>query len=229
MQRKTEKGFSNYLSLRLIVTTLSLVLFLFIAYLIHTEKGFWFDQLLLDFSSSFITGSTYETIAFFTNLGTRNIVISIAVLSLIIVWWKTRDYLGMATIALVLYGSDQLYKILKDVFQRDRPIYDSAIDATGYSFPSGHATTSMAFYGILIYFILRYMKKSHLKTIAIVFLCCYLGFMGLSRVFLQAHYFSDVLAGFSIALVYLMLCIYIYEIVSTLLSRRVKKESELSM
>lgn len=229
IKRKAEMSMRDNVPVRLIVTTFCFGLFLFLSFLINTERAVWFDQWLVDFSGIHITGSTYNILAFYTKLGTREIVIMIAVLSLIFVWWKTKDYLAMVTIAIVLYGSDQLYKSLKDVFQRERPFYDPAIDAIGYSFPSGHATTSMAFYGILIYFLLRYMKKTRMKTITITFLCCHLGVMGISRVFLKVHYLSDVVAGFLIAFVYLILCIYIYEFISTLLSKKIKKKSELTM
>ncbi len=229
IQRKSEKSERYYLLIRMVFSILSLTLFLLLTYLINSEKAVWFDQLVLNFSISNITGVTYEFISFFTNLGSKTIVISIAVLAIILLWWKSRDYLGMVTIALVLIGSNQLFKILKDVFQRERPMYEPAIDAVGYSFPSGHSTVSMALYGIIIYFILKYMKKSHVKTIFVMILCCYIGLMGVSRALLQAHFISDVIAGFLIAFVYLMLCISFYEFFTNKFSRRIKKKSELSM
>jgi membrane-associated phospholipid phosphatase len=213
---------------KLTVSVGSFVLFIFLAYLIYTEKALWLDQLLVDLSRTHITGTTYSIISFFTNLGDKVIVISIAVLSLIVLWWKTKDYWGMGTIAVVLIGSNELFKLLKEVFQRERPIFEPAIDATGYSFPSGHSTVSMAFYGILIYFIIKYMKSTRLKAWVVRLLCCYILIMGLCRVFLQAHYLSDVLAGFAIGFVYLMICTSIYESI-VLRSHQMKKKSELTM
>jgi undecaprenyl-diphosphatase len=183
---------------------------------------------LIDFSRTYITGTTYSIISFFTNLGDKVIVISVAVLSLIVLWRKTKDYWGMGTIAIVLIGSNELFKLLKDVFQRERPIFDPAIDATGYSFPSGHSTVSMAFYGILIYFIIKYMKSSRLKSWIVRLMCFYILFMGLSRVLLQAHYISDVVAGFAVGFVYLMICTSIYESIVQR-SHQVKKKSELTL
>ncbi|WP_456276018.1 phosphatase PAP2 family protein [Bacillus sp. AK128] len=213
----------------LFATLGSLVLFFILAFIINKYDGLSIDKKLVVFAEENITGNTYHMIAFFTNLGSERVVIPVAVLSLLILWWKTRDYIGMVTIAIVLAGSNELFQILKGVFLRERPILDPSIDATGYSFPSGHSTVSMALYGIILYFILKYMQKSLMKNVIVVFLSGYILFMGLSRVLLKAHYLSDVLAGFAIGFVYLMACIFIYEKV---MERRVaikKKKSELTV
>jgi undecaprenyl-diphosphatase len=184
---------------------------------------------MLSFSQAYIFGSIYKILSFITNLGSKPVVISILVFTLILLWWRTRDYLGMITIAAVLIGSNELYKALKDIFQRERPIHDPAIDAIGYSFPSGHATVSMAFYGILIYFIWRYMKIGAGKSWSLYLLGFYILLMGMSRVLLQAHYISDVLAGFAVGFVYLMIWIVIYEAITQYFMKRKIRKSGFTM
>ncbi|MBM7659916.1 undecaprenyl-diphosphatase [Bacillus mesophilus] len=213
----------------LVATCGNLILFLLLAFTIHTYNGLWIDQPVVNFVQVHITGTGYNLIAFFTNLGDKVVVISVGVLSLFILWWKTRDYMGMITIAVVLAGSNELFQSLKDVFLRERPILDPSIDATGYSFPSGHSTVSMAFYGILLYFILKYMKSSLIKTGVILFFSFYILFMGVSRILLRAHYVSDVLAGFAIGFVYLMICIFVYEKVVERKELNRKNKSELTV
>lgn len=97
--------------------------------------------------------------------------------------------------------------LLKSTFQRSRPLKDFLIEESGYSFPSGHAMVSMAFYGLLIYLIMKSKLKRKTKIIINVILTIIILLIGLSRIYLGVHYASDVLAGISISITYLMIFI----------------------
>ncbi len=94
---------------------------------------------------------------------------------------------------------------LKQILQRPRPTEYRIINETGYSFPSGHSMTSMAFYGFIIYLIYKYVKNKYLKASLIAFLSILIISIGVSRIYLGVHYTSDVLAGFLIAISYLVI------------------------
>ncbi|MBM6617198.1 phosphatase PAP2 family protein [Bacillus suaedaesalsae] len=218
IQPKTTTATRNKLFVMPFIALGTLILFLVLAYLMQTEKSLAFDVKVSSLAEHYITGGMYEFISFFTNLGSKPVVIGIAIFTLILMWWKTRDYIGLLTVVGVLIGSDQLYKVLKDVYERERPILEPSIDAIGYSFPSGHATVSMAFYGIIIYFVWKYMKQSTSKTVALYVLGMYIFIMGMSRVLLRAHYISDVIAGFAIAFTYVTIWIFLYTVVTNIIS-----------
>lgn len=91
--------------------------------------------------------------------------------------------------------------------QRPRPTEFRIIEETGYSFPSGHSMTSMAFYGYLIYLIYKYVKNKYVKWISIVLLGILICSIGISRIYLGVHYTSDVLGGFLISVSYLVIYI----------------------
>ncbi len=97
--------------------------------------------------------------------------------------------------------------LLKVLIQRPRPTEFRLIDEKGYSFPSAHSMASMAFYGLLIYLIYKYVTNIYLKWILIVILSLLIISIGISRIYLGVHYTSDVLAGFLISLAYLILFI----------------------
>lgn len=113
------------------------------------------------------------------------------------------------------YGGVQIAnRLLKELFQRERPNWERLVEAQGYSFPSGHAMVSAALYGLIGYFISRHLHRTGKSawpaaalTIALV-LC-----IGMSRVYLGVHYPSDVAAGFVAGGLWLMLSIRVYHFI----------------
>lgn len=100
-----------------------------------------------------------------------------------------------------------LNQILKRILQRPRPTEFRIIEETGYSFPSGHSMVSMAFYGYLIYLSYKYIKNKYIKWGLTVLLGLLIGIIGVSRIYLGAHYTSDVIGGFLISIAYLIIYI----------------------
>jgi undecaprenyl-diphosphatase len=77
----------------------------------------------------------------------------------------------------------------------------------GWSFPSGHASGSLAVYAMLAYFILRGrdLQWWHLPLLFIA--AALVMVIGFSRAFLQVHCLSDVVAGYLVAGSWLCICI----------------------
>ena len=79
------------------------------------------------------------------------------------------------------------------------------INESGFSFPSGHAMVATAFYGILIFLILKTDIKKVYKKIWIIVLSTVILLIGISRIYLGVHYASDVIAGFSLSISYIII------------------------
>src|ERR687894_147497 len=101
-------------------------------------------------------------------------------------------------------GSAVLTTVLKGVFQRARPeLFDSGYHASFYSFPSGHATVAVGFYGMLTV-ILAYRLEGLARRAAAASGVLVVLLIGFSRLYLGVHYPTDVLAGYLAALLWLV-------------------------
>ena len=136
-----------------------------------------------------------------TNLSSAYVLIAIAIGTLLFI--KNKKIGLCVTGNLVI--STLRNQLLKYIIQRPRPEGYRLIAESGYSFPSGHSMVSMAFYGLIIYLIWKMVKNKRIKYVA----CGILGFLipmiGFSRIYLGVHYASDVIGGFAISIVYLLL------------------------
>jgi len=86
--------------------------------------------------------------------------------------------------------------VIKELMQRARPLGQVLTWAPGYSFPSGHSACSMFVYGFLIYWIFRQEWPKIYKYLSAAVLGLLIALIGFSRIYLNAHYASDVLAGY---------------------------------
>ena len=103
-------------------------------------------------------------------------------------------------------------RLLKFIIRRPRPQAFVLVIENGYSFPSAHAMIGFAFYGFIIYLIMKSKKNKKEKIIYSTLLSLLILVVGISRIYLGVHYASDVIGGFLIALLYLVIFIkYIYK------------------
>lgn len=135
---------------------------------------------------------------------TTYIIIIAIILSLLFLFkWKEKNIAKLIPCSLLLVTI--INNTLKVIFQRERPLGHRLIEITGYSFPSGHAMASMAFYGLLIYIIYHKVLNKSLRNILISINIIIILLIGISRVYLGVHYLSDIIVGYSISIIYLLL------------------------
>ncbi|MFH1521982.1 MAG: phosphatase PAP2 family protein [archaeon] len=110
-------------------------------------------------------------------------------------------FLASATIATGI-----AIKLLKEIFQRARPL-NGLIQESGFAFPSGHVTMTVVFLGLIVY--LFASKKHKLGAVLIATLIVFL--VGFTRLYLQVHWLTDILASFVIGGIILASSIIIYK------------------
>ena len=101
--------------------------------------------------------------------------------------------------------------LIKFLSNRPRPHSELSLFENTMSFPSGHMAHSLFVYGFLGYLLSKYVK-SRIYSLSIMLLGIILaGMIGLSRLYLGLHWFSDILGGFTLSAAYLCLCIGLLE------------------
>lgn len=112
-------------------------------------------------------------------------------------------------------GSTFVSAVIKTLIARPRPDANLVILFGNFgkndSFPSGHVLFAMGFYGFLLFLAFTKLKKGNLKKIIIGLLITIIILMGLSRIYLGAHWFSDVLGSYLLGTLWLYLMVYFYK------------------
>lgn len=184
-----------------IIALVMLVIFIQIIIAISKETILVFDTFCYDKVSLLISDKMTFFVKMITNLGSAFALITITLL--IILFFKNKKYGILTGINLLVVFLFNL--VLKFIFARPRPIDINLIEESGYSFPSAHAMVSTAFYGFIIYLILKSNLSKLNKTIYSVLLTILIVFICITRVYLGVHYASDVLGGAIIATLYTIL------------------------
>lgn len=161
------------------------------------------DTSLYNLIIKLMSTNTTTIMKFISYLGSATVLIILTFIFLIILKNK-RDskYIAVNLILVFL-----LNRFLKLIIARPRPEILRLVQEDGYSFPSGHSMVSMGFYGFLIYLIFKNIQSKKLKYPLIIFLSILILLIGISRIYLGVHYFTDVIGGFIIAIIYLIVFI----------------------
>lgn len=137
--------------------------------------------------------------------------ITIILLCIILIILPNRKKYGIPVTLAELIGL-AIYKPMKHLFLRARPdVIYHLVEQGGYSFPSGHSTTSVIVYGLLFYLIRKNCKNEKLKNFLSA-LCLILAFtIAPSRLYVGVHWATDVICGALIGFGILMLAITVLE------------------
>jgi membrane protein DedA with SNARE-associated domain/membrane-associated phospholipid phosphatase len=135
-------------------------------------------------------------------------------LLVVLVLLARRQYLLLGGWVAAVAGGGLLDVELKRVFHRTRPVWDvPLLTAPGWSFPSGHALGSLVAYGMLAYLLVRTADRRRRRLAIIACAALLVLLIGLSRMYLGVHYFSDVIGGYAAGVVWLAACISGLEVV----------------
>jgi membrane-associated phospholipid phosphatase len=138
----------------------------------------------------------------FTALGEPTVLVTAGFVVAAWLWWRGRGRFAIGLLLVILVGRG-LSEVQKYWIARARPDLDPhLVVVKTWSFPSGHATSSMIFYLTLALALIPQGKWRRLAAAAAILLSL---LVGISRVMLGVHWPSDVIGGWSFGLLWVLL------------------------
>jgi membrane protein DedA with SNARE-associated domain len=149
-----------------------------------------------------------KVMVFVTELGDGAVISLVAVA--VLAWFMWRKNWRAAGYWAAALGFGQITTIMiKLVLQRPRPLADLYNGLSTYAFPSGHATMSMVAYGFLAALLAGHFARPH-RWIVYAVATLLISVIATSRLYLGAHWLSDVIGGMSLGLAWVCLLAIAY-------------------
>lgn len=169
-----------------------------------------FDQRIFNLVAPHISDSGTRVMRFISFLGKHTFLLPTIGFMLGYFIVRKNKWMAIRT-SVILVTSLLLMSFLKNLLQRHRPLDPLVLGATNFSFPSGHAFMSVAFYGLLIWYASVNIHKSWLRNVVIALLLFIIAAIGFSRIYLRVHYATDVVAGICFGFVWLDFCLWFFD------------------
>lgn len=190
-------------TIRLWLAIPAALLFITVVYLVFVRHDKVPDETVFAFIAPHRTMGFTDTMNFISFYGNHNFLVPANLLLVIYFFIKKNRQLALLTLLTAL-SSLGLMSLIKNLVQRHRPDAPLVAGVTNFSFPSGHAFMSVAFYGLLIWLALTYMNDSWKQRLFIIFLLLFILIIGFSRIYLRLHYTTDVVAGLCLGTIWLL-------------------------
>lgn len=211
-EKKKWSGRLKILGLDLGITLLSfiasIIIMILLVKLVFFDSGNRFDTRMFDFMGSFVTERNTAIMEFFTFVGSHHFLVPANLLLIAYAVFIQKNTWLAIKVGAIAVSSLLLMFGLKALFNRPRPATPLLYEVPGLSFPSGHAFMSFTFFGLLIYLVFKEVKNTAIKYLVSIVLVLVIVFIGSSRVYLRVHYATDVAAGFSLGMIWLVISLY---------------------
>jgi membrane-associated phospholipid phosphatase len=169
------------------------------------KEAFGFDTTVLLWLHQYANPVLDAAMLKITTLGNPQFVVVVVVLSLGWLWWRQRR-LEAKVFAIACLGALILNQGLKLFFAKPRPqLWTRLIAESSFSFPSGHALGSLVLYGFLAYVLAVQFPRfsGWIYSLAVGIIAA----IGVSRLYLGVHWPTDIIAGYAVGFLWLMICI----------------------
>ena len=186
------------------------VLFIILTLLVMFNYTKSFDSTLYSIITFKMVGwltSFYKVITF---LGSTVFIVSLCILFLVLfIIIKKPKYGCIITVCLII--STIFNNLVKFIVRRPRPEVLKLVIEKSFSYPSGHTMAAVSMYGMLIYLVYKSNILKKYKIMLYIFLGLLPILIALSRIYLGAHFASDVTGAFLLSTSLLLIEISIIE------------------
>ncbi len=108
-------------------------------------------------------------------------------------------------------GTALLVEFCKTLIQSPRPL-NGIVAETGFSFPSGHTTSTVVFFGVLAYFAWKQSGSVKVKGAIIAAYVSVTSTVGFDRIYLNVHWFSDIVGAVFLGGFWLAFCVFVFTV-----------------
>ena len=217
MQKKVNKN----LIVQIVISSIALLGFLAFMILALCDYNFKIDNFNI-FVANNRNGFWTSFFKVFTHLGSFYTLAILTLVGVILIWFIKKDKRTSTFYAITFMVVCVANFIVKRIVKRIRPEHLMIIKETGFSFPSGHAMMTFAFFFLVAHFVWVMVKNKSLKISLVVLCAGVIGLVSFSRIYLGVHYLSDILAGWLLTFALVGFGLIIYN--SKLFRKKVKNE-----
>jgi undecaprenyl-diphosphatase len=190
----------------LILSAITLFLLLIITS-VFIFKNNVIDTIVFDALAPHISEKGIRAMTFISFFGKHTFLILVSCILILYFLIKKNKWMVIRT-AFIMVSSPLLMTLIKRLMHRHRPPDPLIEGITNFSFPSGHSFMSVIFYGSVIWYASIQIKNKWIRNLITLFLLLLIVVVGFSRVYLRLHYTTDVIAGFCLAFIWLLLSLW---------------------
>ena len=144
-----------------------------------------------------------RVITFFGSVG----FLTCASAAIAVVLAVRRSFYRLLALVLAVGGGALFNLALKHSFHRQRPVLENPlVTLSSYGFPSGHTMGATIFYGVVALIVTYWMRRWSRRVLVGWISVLMIALVGASRIYLGAHYFTDVIGAIAVGLAWLSFC-----------------------
>jgi membrane protein DedA with SNARE-associated domain len=210
--RNSIKVFHSFGTIKVFIAGIAIIFLVFSALVIGIIQDYLanefgqFDELARYLITRIFDESWNDFMSIFISLASNYVLFLVAIITILWIALKSSNkFKDIEFLIISFLGAEGLEIILKNIFHRVGP------SGKVLTFPSGEVFMSVVIYGFMVYMIIKQNKKTWINTIIIgsYLIICF--FIGLSLVYSNIQYPSDIAAGFEFGMVWLSLSIILLE------------------
>ncbi len=195
---------------RLYIASFLTLIFIILSILVKLDLVSSIDTFIYNlctFKMNNIINGIFKVITFF---GSTPFIVALSVILFVVFLICKKKNMAYLTASVIII-STILNNVIKIIVMRSRPEVLKLVIETSYSFPSGHTMASVTIYGILLYLVNKTDLKSGLKNILRVILIILPILIGISRIYLGAHFATDVIGAYLVSSILLLVTTYLVD------------------
>ena len=191
---------------RLYIASFLTLIFIVLSVLVKLDLVSSIDTFIYNLCTIKINDILTDIFKVFTFFGSTAFIVTLSVLLFVVFLILKKKNHAYLTASVIIIST-----ILNNVIKRERPEVLKLVIETSYSFPSGHTMASVTIYGILLYLVNKTDLNSGLKNTLRVILFTLPIFIGISRIYLGAHFATDVIGAYLVSSILLLVTTYLVD------------------